>query len=116
DRPQTASGRAGALAPLRPPDGRGARRGPARPRPMKKTVHLSPGGEGASEDVRRKIELHLELRAREFEAQGMSPEAAREAALAAFGDRRAIESEVRDMRGTTLRERQRRDRFGELVQ
>ena len=44
---------------------------------MRKTFHLSPGEEGASEDVRREIELHLELRAREFEAQGMTPEAAR---------------------------------------
>ncbi len=70
---------------------------------MKKTSHLSPGGEGASEDVRREIELHLELRAREFEAEGMSPADARTAALEAFGDRWAIESEVRTLRGTTIR-------------
>ena len=65
---------------------------------MKKIFHLSPGGEGASEDVRREIELHLELRAREFEAQGMTPEAARKAALEAFGDRGAVEAEVRILR------------------
>jgi predicted permease len=83
---------------------------------MKKTFHLSPGGGGASEDVRREIELHLELRAREFEAQGLSPEAARKAALEAFGDRRAIESEVRTLRGTTVRARDRREWFREIGQ
>lgn len=83
---------------------------------MKRTFHLSPGGEGASEDVRREIELHLELRAREFEAQGMSPEAARTAALEAFGDRGAIEAEVRTLRGTTMRERNRREWLSELGQ
>jgi putative ABC transport system permease protein len=83
---------------------------------MKKTFHLSPGGEGASEDVRREIELHLELRAREFEAQGLTPEAARKAALEAFGDRRAIESEVRTLRGTTVRSRDRREWVRELGQ
>ena len=46
----------------------------------------------------------------------MSPQQARRAALEAFGDRLAIESEVRTLRGTTLRERQRRDRWGELAQ
>ena len=83
---------------------------------MKKAFHLSPGSEGASEDVRREIELHLEMRAREFEAQGMSPEAARKAALDAFGDRRAIEAEVRTLRGTTIRTRDRREWMRELLQ
>src|ERR1043166_7334833 len=46
----------------------------------------------------------------------MSPDAARRAALEAFGDRRAIEAEVRALRGTTLRARVRRDRLGELAQ
>ena len=35
------------------------------------------------EDVEREIALHLDLRAKEFEAQGMSPEAARAAAAEA---------------------------------
>src|SRR5688500_20404612 len=81
---------------------------------MKKTFHLSPGDEGASEDVRRELELHLELRAREFEAQGMSPDAARRAALDAFGDRAAIEDEVKAIRESTVRERRSRDWIGEL--
>jgi putative ABC transport system permease protein len=83
---------------------------------MKKTFHLSPGNDGASEDVRREIELHLEMRAREFEAQGMPPEDARRAALEAFGDRKAIEAEVRILRGTTVRKRVRREWFQELSQ
>ncbi len=83
---------------------------------MKRSFHWSRGPEDAPDEVRREIELHLELRAREFEAQGMTPEEARREALTAFGDRGAIESEVRSLRGTTLRERQRRDRLGELAQ
>jgi hypothetical protein len=83
---------------------------------MRKGFHLSPGRRGASEDVRREIELHLELRAREFEAQGMTPDAARQAALAAFGDRGAIEDEVRTLRGDTVRTRNRREWVLELVQ
>src|ERR1051325_5015706 len=83
---------------------------------MKRSFHLARGPEDAPEEVRREIELHLELRAREFEAQGMSPDAARRAALEAFGDRSAIEREVRELRGSTLRERGRRDRLGELMQ
>ncbi len=84
---------------------------------MKKTFRLSTGGAGGeSEDVRREIELHLELRAREFEAQGMSPAEARKAALAAFGDRGTIESQVRSLRGGTVRARSRREWMREIGQ
>jgi len=82
---------------------------------MKKTFHLSPGHDGPSEDVRREIELHLEMRAREFESQGMTRDAARKAALEAFGDRAAIEAEVRALRGTTVRVRGRREWVQELL-
>ena len=67
-------------------------------------------------DVRGEIETHLELRAKEFEAQGMSPYEARRAAIAAFGDRAAIESECRDLRGATVRRRRRLGRLAELAQ
>ena len=83
---------------------------------MKKTFHLSPGKNGPSEDVRREIELHLEMRAREFEAEGMTKDAARKAALEAFGDRAAIEAEVRSLRSTTVRARGRREWVQELAQ
>lgn len=48
------------------------------------------GREDAKVDVDREIGFHLEMRAREFEAAGLAPEAAREAARTAFGDARAI--------------------------
>ena len=83
---------------------------------MKRSFHWSRGPGDAPDEVRREIELHLELRAREFQAQGMTPEQARRAALAAFGDRGAIESEVASLRGSTLAARQRKDRFGALGQ
>src|ERR1043166_4172655 len=81
---------------------------------MKRMFHWSRGPEDAPEAVRRAIDLHLKLRAREFEACGISPDAARRAALEAFGDRQAIEAEVQALRGTTLRARVRRDRLGGL--
>ncbi|MFI5280852.1 MAG: ABC transporter permease [Gemmatimonadales bacterium] len=83
---------------------------------MKRRFHLSRGPEDAPDEARREIELHLDLRAREFEAQGMSPADARQAAIAAFGDRGEIEAEVSSLRESTLRERRRRDRLGELAQ
>lgn len=67
-------------------------------------------------DVEREIALHLELRAREFEAGGMSPEAAREAALAAFGDRMEIESEVTEIHERAVRRERSREWTGELTQ
>lgn len=83
---------------------------------MKRIFRL-PDDEGrVPQDVHRELELHLELRAREFEAQGMSPDEARQAALRAFGDRAAIAHEVRSIRGSTIRERQRRDWLGAVRQ
>ena len=75
----------------------------------RKTVHLGQGDERAARDVQREIDLHLDMRAREFEAQGMTPAAARQAALDAFGDRREIEAEVRGLHTSTVRERAQRD-------
>lgn len=82
---------------------------------MKKTFHLQ-NGSSASGEVAKEIELHLELRAREFEAAGMSPEDARRAALSAFGDRGAIESEVNDLREFTVKERRRKNWAAEFRQ
>lgn len=48
-------------------------------------------------DVRDEIELYLELRAREFMAEGMDEEEARAAAREAFGDVERIEEKVRKM-------------------
>ena len=83
---------------------------------MKRTFRLPNRAHRVSRDVNRELELHLDLRAREFEAQGMTPEAARRAALEAFGDREAIEDEVRSIRESTVRERQYHDWLDELRQ
>jgi predicted permease len=64
-------------------------------------------------DPRRELDdeiaLHLELRAREFEAQGMSPEAARHAALAAFGSVDAVTAACRAEDAALERDRRRRE-------
>src|SRR5439155_24883286 len=82
---------------------------------MKRLFRL-PRGHAAPQDVDREIELHLDLRAREFEALGMSHDDARRAALEAFGDRHAIEDEVKDIHQSTVRRRERRGWSGELRQ
>lgn len=57
---------------------------------------LPPGQGGSREDeIREELELHLELRARELEEEGLGPAEARREAEARFGDRRAIEERVR---------------------
>src|SRR6185436_20511962 len=68
---------------------------------MRRTVRIDTKNRSAK-DVEREIALHLELRAREFEAEGMTPEAARAAALEAFGDRQEIQSEVTEIRERTI--------------
>ncbi|HSA54824.1 MAG TPA: ABC transporter permease [Gemmatimonadaceae bacterium] len=83
---------------------------------MRRVFRLPDRADRVSADVRHELELHLDLRAREFEAQGMSPDEARRAALAAFGDRAAIAEQVRAIRGSTVRERRRRDRLSGLRQ
>jgi putative ABC transport system permease protein len=83
---------------------------------MKRRFHFSRGPGDAPDEVRREIELHLDLRAREFEAQGMSAEEARRAAASAFGDRTEIEADASSAREATLQTRRRRDRLGELAQ
>jgi hypothetical protein len=86
---------------------------------MKKTFRLNAPDKthrDVTRDVQSEIELHLELRAREFEALGMNAHDARVAALNAFGDRSAIETEVNSLRETTVKERRRRDWMAELRQ
>ena len=80
------------------------------------TFRFEPRGKDVPRDVAKEIEHHLELRAREFEAMGMSPDDARKAALAAFGDRPMIEQEVREIRGSTVRTLQSRQWLHELRQ
>ena len=60
-------------------------------------------------DVADEIGFHLEMRTREFIERGMSPEDARRAAGASFGDVAAIEAACRDERAIRAREHARRD-------
>ena len=83
---------------------------------MKRRFHWTRGPGDAGDEVRREIDEHLELRAREFEAQGMDPESARRAAANAFGDRSQIEQEIRTLRTGTIKSKARRDRWGALSQ
>jgi predicted permease len=82
---------------------------------MKRSFRV-PGNSARSSDVEREIENHIELRAREFEAMGMSKDAARRAAIDAFGDREAIEGEVVGIHREAIATRRRRDWFDELRQ
>jgi putative ABC transport system permease protein len=61
------------------------------------------GPEDAARDVERELAFHLEMRTREFEAQGLSPEEARKAAEASFGDVDDVAAACREER--RLRER-----------
>jgi predicted permease len=82
---------------------------------MRRVVRIDSRNQG-KKDVEREIALHLELRAKEFEAGGMSPEAAREAALEAFGDRMEIESEVTEIHERAVQRQRSREWMGELRQ
>jgi putative ABC transport system permease protein len=70
----------------------------------------------SKQDVEREIALHLELRAKEFEAEGMSPEAARAAAREAFGNQLEIESEVQELNDLNFKRRRSREWIDELRQ
>jgi predicted permease len=67
---------------------------------------------GRSADVARDVDselcFHLDMRTRELIESGMGPQAARLAALQAFGDRAAIEGECRAIATRGARERARR--------
>lgn len=69
----------------------------------------------ATRDVADELRFHLEMRTREFMEQGMSPEEARRAADAAFGDVAAIDAELRAGRESRDRDRARTDRAHELA-
>ncbi len=70
----------------------------------------------AEGDVRKEIDLHLELKARELEASGLDAEEARRMARASFGDPGVVAAECREVRSGTIRRRQRRELLGDLRQ
>jgi predicted permease len=75
---------------------------------MKRTIRPTDIRPDPRREVSDEIRFHLDERAREFEAQGLAPDAARRAALASFGDVAGIASELTIERGGRDRERARR--------
>ena len=76
---------------------------------MPRSFRLSDSRPDPRRDVEDEIRFHLEMRTREFIERGMSPEEARRAAGASFGDVAAIEAECRDVRLSRTRDHARRD-------
>ena len=66
------------------------------------------------DDVRRELEFHIEQRAAELEAQGLSRERALAAARELFGDRTSVEAECRQIEQRRRTTRHRADRLAEL--
>ena len=82
---------------------------------MRRTFRVDSANK-SKRDVEREIALHLELRAKEFEATGMSPQAARDAAREAFGDQLEIESEVQELHNRNSKRRRSREWGEEVLQ
>src|SRR5690348_15246655 len=78
---------------------------------MKRVFRLSESRLDPARDVDDEIRFHLEMRTQEFIEKGLSPDDARRAATASFGDVRAIEAACRDVRVQRTRERARRERL-----
>jgi putative ABC transport system permease protein len=62
---------------------------------MRRLFRLTRSVPDPARDLRSEIEFHLEMRTRELVDAGLAPEAARLAAVQAFGDFRVIEAECR---------------------
>jgi predicted permease len=75
---------------------------------MPRSFRLFRGAAGGRRDVDDEIQLHIALRAEEFAAAGLAPDAARRAAEEAFGDVASIAAACRDIRGRDARGRARR--------
>ncbi|MDQ6831070.1 MAG: ABC transporter permease, partial [Gemmatimonadota bacterium] len=73
-------------------------------------------GPNLEADVDDEVQFHLDMRAREFEARGMTPDEAKHAAVVRFGDIDTISSALRTHDERRHRERQRRDIVSELTQ
>lgn len=79
---------------------------------FRRTFRITRFRADASRDVSDEIEVYLEMRTQELVEQGMAPEEARRAAVAAFGDRRRIEDECRRIAGPLGRRRRRAEIVG----
>jgi len=75
---------------------------------VKRTLRPSDVRPDPRRDVASELRFHLDMRTQEFVDRGMTPDEARRAAAAAFGDVAAIEAECREVRVQRERERRRR--------
>jgi putative ABC transport system permease protein len=82
---------------------------------MKRTFRLSDTRPDAPRDVSDEIRFHLDMRAQELMAQGLSKDDAWREARRQFGDVAAIEAECRDERAARTRERVWREWWRGLV-
>lgn len=68
------------------------------------------------EDVRRELDFHIDARAAELESRGMTPEQARAAARACFGDAAAVEAECREIETRRRAQRKRARKWDDFRQ
>lgn len=69
-----------------------------------------------ADDVRKELEFHLHERARELQAQGMTPEQAVAEARAQFGDRKGVEAACEEIETRRRSTKRRAETFGALRQ
>ncbi len=80
--------------------------------PMKRILrNLRPN---PKRDVGDEVAFHIDMRAAEFRAAGLSDDEARRAAIAAFGDVGAMKDQLTTVRQADVDERRRQDRLEEL--
>ena len=83
---------------------------------MRRLFRLSRPASEVSRDLSSELQFHLEMRTQELIAGGLAPEAARSAALRAFGDVAQVERECRGISERRVRARERQDYMRGLVQ
>ena len=82
---------------------------------MKKSFRPTDVRPDHKREVGDELQFHIDMRTQEFIDAGMSPEDARRAAAQVFGDRSAIDAELRVGRALRTRSQQRRDWLAELA-
>jgi len=83
---------------------------------MRRLFRLTRPSTEVSRDLASELQFHLDMRTQELIESGLPPEAARDAALRAFGDLRAVEAECRGIARQRVRERERKANMVGIVQ
>ena len=89
---------------------------PRSPGPPMWRRYLRFWGPDVGADVEDELRFHLEMRARDYQAEGLAPEAAARAARERFGDPERIGGLLRTHDERRQRERHRREVMSELLQ